>query len=98
MRAGLLQPAYPGEGQVGKEWSRVRRVDNQWGKSRPNVILEEFCRLETLPIGEICPTQDPNAMVFKLWHQRGIAFVLLLDHADDYGAKICQKLSVLAVV
>ena len=66
------------------------RVNHQRGKSRQNVLPEKFCRLKALPIGEIFPGKDSDAVLFKFRQERSKARLLLLNHGDDYGAEICQ--------
>jgi hypothetical protein len=66
----------------------VRCVNNQWGKSRQNIFLEEFCRLLTLPITEILPSKEPDAVLIELRQKRSKTGLLLLDHANDYGAEV----------
>lgn len=39
---------------------------HQRGESRQNILLEEFCRLKTLAIGEIFPAKEADAMLLKL--------------------------------
>ena len=53
-----MQPAHPGERQIGEEWGRVRRVHHQRRESRQNILLEESCRLNPLPSAEIFPAQE----------------------------------------
>src|SRR4029077_3372056 len=91
--AGLTKPTHPGEGQVGEEWSRVHRVNHQRGESWQYILLEEFCRLKTLPIGEIFPAQEPDAMLLKFRQERSKTLLLLFDHGDDYCAEIRQEFS-----
>jgi len=72
----------------------VRRVNNQWGKSRQNIFLEEFGCLLALPSGEIFPAQEPDAVLLKLRHKRIKTGLLLSDHGDDHSAQIGQKFGV----
>src|SRR5262245_29585427 len=72
----------------------MRRVNNQWSKSRQNIFLEEFCCLLTLPVSQILPLKEPDTVLLKLRQKRSKTRLLLPDHADDHSAQIGQKFSV----
>src|SRR5262245_48403010 len=72
----------------------MRRANNQRGKSRQNIILDESACLLALPSGEIFPAQEPNAVLLKLRQKRSKTGLLLSDHGDDHSAQIGQKFGV----
>jgi hypothetical protein len=76
----------------------VRRVNHERGQGRQNILLKEFCCLKALPIGEIFPTEDSDAMLLKSRQQRGKARLLLPDDANGYGPQIFKELRVCAIV
>ena len=57
----------------------MRRVHDQWGKSRQNILPEKFCRLKPLPIAEIFPAEDSDAVLLKSRQERGKARLLLVE-------------------
>src|SRR5262245_30783337 len=98
IRARLAQPTTPGEGQVGKEGGRMRRVNHQRGERRQNILLKEACRLQTLTISEILPAKDAEAVRHQSKVERRETRLLLLNHSDDGGAKIGEKFCVSPIV